>query len=109
MYAGRIVERSDVFSIYTNPLHPYSEALLDAVCRLDIDLSHEIPAIPGYPPAPTALPGGCVFNPRCGSRQPRCLTEVPDDVMVGERMAACHFAVERQRPTDGVPTEVLPR
>ena len=94
MYAGRIVERSDVFSIYTNPLHPYSEALLDAVCRLDIDLSHEIPAIPGYPPAPTALPEGCVFNPRCGSRQPRCLTEVPADVMVGDRMAACHFAAE---------------
>ena len=109
MYAGRIVERSDVFSIYTNPLHPYSEALLDAVCRLDIDLSHEIPAIPGYPPAPTALPEGCVFNPRCGSRQPLCLTEVPAEVIVGERMAACHFAAERQRPTDGVPTEVLPR
>ena len=63
MYAGRIVERSDVFSIYPNPLHPYSEALLDAVCRLDIDLSHEIPAIPGYPPAPTALPRGLCVQP----------------------------------------------
>ena len=109
MYAGRIVERSDVFSIYSNPLHPYSEALLDAVCRLDIDLSHEIPAIPGYPPAPTALPEGCVFSPRCGSRQPVCLTDVPDEVLVGERMAACHFAADRQRPTDAVPTEVTPR
>jgi peptide/nickel transport system ATP-binding protein len=109
MYAGRIVERSDVFSIYANPLHPYSEALLDAVCRLDIDISHEIPAIPGYPPAPTALPQGCVFNPRCSSRQPRCLTEVPADVMIGERMAACHFAADRQRPTDAMPTEVGPR
>ena len=98
MYAGRIVERSDVFSIYLNPLHPYSEALLDAVCRLDIDLSHEIPAIPGYPPAPTALPPGCVFNPRCRSRQSRCLIEVPADVMVGERMAACHFAAEQATP-----------
>ena len=98
-----------MFSIYLNPLHPYSEALLDAVCRLDINLSHEIPAIPGYPPAPNALPPGCVFNPRCGSRQPRCLVEVPADVVVGERMAACHFAAERQRPTDGVPTEAAPQ
>jgi oligopeptide/dipeptide ABC transporter ATP-binding protein len=98
MYAGRIVERSDVFSIYSNPLHPYSEALLEAVCRLDIDLKHEIPAIPGYPPAPTALPQGCVFSPRCGSREPQCLTDAPDDVIVGERMAACHFAARRQHP-----------
>ena len=77
MYAGRIVERSDVFSIYANPLHPYSEALLEAVCRLDIDLSHEIPAIPGYPPAPAALPPGCVFEPRCRHRQPVCATVPP--------------------------------
>ena len=98
MYAGRIVERSDVFSIYANPLHPYSEALLAAVCRLDIDISHEIPAIPGYPPSPTALPQGCVFNPRCPYREPICLTDPPDDVIVGERMAACHFTVERHAP-----------
>jgi oligopeptide/dipeptide ABC transporter ATP-binding protein len=112
MYAGRIVERSDVFSLYANPLHPYSEALLDAVCRLDLDLSHPIPAIPGYPPAPTALPEGCVFHPRCGSREDRCLTEAPDDVVVGERMAACHFAARRQRPVDppqAVPSEGVPR
>ena len=97
MYAGRIVERSDVFSIYSNPLHPYSEALLAAVCRLDIDISHEIPAIPGYPPAPGALPQGCVFNPRCPYREAICLTEPPPDVIIGERMAACHFAPERQK------------
>ena len=104
MYAGRIVERSDVFSIYSNPLHPYSEALLAAVCRLDIDISHAIPAIPGYPPSPTALPQGCVFNPRCPYREPICLTDPPDDVIVGERMAACHFTLERHervsRPLD---------
>jgi len=112
MYAGRIVERSDVFSIYSNPLHPYSEALLEAVCRLDIDLMHEIPAIPGYPPAPTALPQGCVFNPRCGSREAKCLTDAPDDVVVGERTAACHFAARRQHRdslTVGGASEGLPR
>ena len=112
MYAGRIVERSDVFSIYSNPLHPYSEALLEAVCRLDIDLTHEIPAIPGYPPAPSALPQGCVFNPRCGSREAKCLTDVPDDVVVGERTAACHFAARRQHRdslTVGGASEGLPR
>jgi len=98
MYAGRIVERSDVFSIYANPLHPYSEALLEAVCRLDIDISHEIPAIPGYPPAPTALPPGCCFCPRCRHREPICATDPPADVMVGERMAACHFAADREHP-----------
>ena len=112
MYAGRIVERSDVFSIYSNPLHPYSEALLESVCRLDIDLSHEIPAIPGYPPPPTALPQGCVFSPRCSSREPQCLTDVPAEMIVGDRMAACHFAARRQH-RDGLPvggpSEGLPR
>jgi oligopeptide/dipeptide ABC transporter ATP-binding protein len=61
-----------------------------------MDISHEIPAIPGYPPAPTALPPGCVFSPRCRHREPICTTDPPDDVMVGERMAACHFAADRE-------------
>ena len=106
MYAGRIVERSDVFSIYANPLHPYSEALLAAVCRLDTDLSHPIPAIPGYPPAPTALPEGCVFNPRCPYREPVCVTDAPGDVVIGARTAACHFAARRQHP-EGRPLDEL--
>ena len=107
MYAGRIVERSDVFSIYSNPLHPYSEALLAAVCRLDTDLSHAIPAIPGYPPAPTALPEGCVFNPRCPYREPVCVTDAPGDVIIGDRTAACHFAARAPAPRGLEPLDEL--
>jgi hypothetical protein len=39
-----------------------------------------------------------VFNPRCPYEEPICHTDIPADVMIGERMAACHFAVRRQHP-----------
>jgi oligopeptide/dipeptide ABC transporter ATP-binding protein len=95
MYAGRIVERSSAEALFAQPVHPYTEALLGAVCRLDDDVTQPIAAIPGQPPLPQSLPSGCPFHPRCPHAVPRCSDEVPVEQVIGERTAECHFAAER--------------
>ena len=96
MYAGRVVERSPVDSVYAQPVHPYTEALLGAVCRLDEDTLLPMPTIGGQPPLPDHLPGGCTFHPRCRYAVQRCTDEVPVLAGVGsERQVECHLAGER--------------
>jgi peptide/nickel transport system ATP-binding protein len=96
MYAGRIVERSPVEPLFAHPVHPYTEALLGAICRLDEDVNAPIAAIPGQPPLPQQLPGGCPFHPRCRYAEPVCSSEDPGNhVLHGGRTAECHFAETR--------------
>jgi peptide/nickel transport system ATP-binding protein len=96
MYAGRIVERSRPGPLFSQPIHPYTEALLDAICRLDYDVSKPIAAIPGQPPLPQQLPSGCPFHTRCPHAFDRCSAEEPGaHVLPGGRMAECHLADER--------------
>ncbi|HET8607685.1 MAG TPA: ABC transporter ATP-binding protein [Gaiellaceae bacterium] len=96
MYAGRIVERSPAEPLFRQPVHPYTEALLSAICRLDFDVSTPIAAIPGQPPLPQAIPEGCPFHPRCPHAFGRCTVEVPADTLLPDgRTAECHLAGER--------------
>jgi oligopeptide/dipeptide ABC transporter ATP-binding protein len=94
MYGGRIVERGTAAEVFRSPLHPYTEALLESICRLDRPLDEPITAIGGQPPVPEHLPGGCSFHPRCPHAQARCTAEAPVPIQVGDQMAECHFAVE---------------
>jgi oligopeptide transport system ATP-binding protein len=94
MYAGRIVEQADVYSLFRNPGHPYTEALLASLPRLDLK-GQELTAIKGLPPSLTNIPSGCPFHPRCPRAVDRCKTEVPDfHRLPGGRFSACHFAEE---------------
>jgi peptide/nickel transport system ATP-binding protein len=69
MYAGRIVERGDVRTIFHHPVHPYTRALLAAVPRLgDLDRSRRLTAITGSVPNIFEPPSGCPFHPRCPHR-----------------------------------------
>jgi peptide/nickel transport system ATP-binding protein len=95
MYAGRIVERAPVDTLYARPLHPYSEALLGAACDLDMELDASIPAIGGHPPLPGEGEGACSFHPRCPYGREICRTTRPPLRPVGGALAACHFAEER--------------
>lgn len=74
MYGGEIVELADAESLFAKPAHPYTESLLKAMPRVDID-SDSLEAIPGNVPAITAMPKGCTFAPRCPLREQIC-TEV---------------------------------
>ncbi|NVM92945.1 oligopeptide transport system ATP-binding protein [Variovorax sp. SG517] len=86
MYAGRIVETTDVVSLFAQPRHPYSRGLIQSVPRLHSNRARKTPlfAIPGNVPDPTSHPPGCTFGPRCSHFEPgRCDVAVPDLEGVG--------------------------
>ena len=95
MYLGRIVEITNRKSLYDDPKHPYTKALLSAVPIPDpeIEARREHIVLGGEVPSPLKPPSGCVFHPRCPIAIDRCRTEVPDlrEVTPGHR-AACILA-----------------
>jgi oligopeptide/dipeptide ABC transporter ATP-binding protein len=97
MYAGRVVEMGDVYTIFNEPRHPYTLGLMKSLARLDSDQEWLEP-IPGQPPSLISPPPGCAFHPRCllSQGRTRCRTEVPPlrRVGSGEHLSACHFAEE---------------
>jgi oligopeptide/dipeptide ABC transporter ATP-binding protein len=89
MYLGVVVESGETASIWSNPLHPYSEALIGAVPRAD-GLNILPAVLPGEVPDPARPPAGCRFHPRCPYAMERCLTDDPERVeVVPGRTAAC--------------------
>jgi oligopeptide transport system ATP-binding protein len=94
MYAGRIMERAEVFELYRAPAHPYTKGLLESIPRLD-QKGQQLAAIGGLPPNLMRIPPGCEFNPRCRYAQDVCRTDRPAlrEVAPG-RESACHFAEE---------------
>jgi peptide/nickel transport system ATP-binding protein len=91
MYLGRIVEEAGAEEFFARPHHPYSQALLADMPRLDV--RHKTyRAIPGEPPPPWALPPGCPFHPRCPHAFERCRVELPRlrEIETGHR-SACHL------------------
>jgi oligopeptide transport system ATP-binding protein len=93
MYAGKLVERSDVFDLYANPAHPYTKGLLDSIPRLD-QKGQELAAIGGLPPNLMKIPPGCPFNPRCVYARDICCVDPPPPlrIVAHHRLSACHFS-----------------
>lgn len=93
MYLGRIVEITDRNSLYANPLHPYTEALLSAIPIPDPDRPRNRMILQGEIPSPLNPPPGCHFHPRCPiAREGLCDVEAPS-LMSGsdtkDHLAAC--------------------
>jgi peptide/nickel transport system ATP-binding protein/oligopeptide transport system ATP-binding protein len=93
MYLGKVVEITDRDSLYANPLHPYTEALLSAIPIADPDRPRNRTILQGEIPSPLNPPPGCHFNPRCPIARPGlCDVEAPD-LMPGpgekDHLAAC--------------------
>ncbi len=93
MYAGRIVETGDVRDIFYNAAHPYTEALLGSLPRLDVDVQR-LDSIPGQPPALHDLPPGCPFAPRCRYVMDKCLEEYPPIYTLNEAHSARCWRLE---------------
>ena len=96
MYAGRMLEAGDTVEVFRAPSHPYTQALLAAIPRLDDDLTIQKKAIDGQPPNLLELPSGCAFAPRCPQALGRCTQTVPAVTRTEQgRTVACHLVATR--------------
>ena len=99
MYLGRVVEVADREALYTDPQHPYTQALLSAIPLPDpvAERGRERIVLTGDVPSPIDPPAGCTFHPRCQSRErvpgERCSTASPELQALGgsARQVACHL------------------
>ena len=97
MYLGLIVESGPAEEIWTNPLHPYTQALIKSIPR--VDQSGVLPeSLLGEVPDPAHPPTGCRFHPRCPFRIEKCFTDEPrlEEVALGQQ-AACWVTMDRAR------------
>jgi len=81
MYAGQVVELGDVLSIFDEPLHPYTKALLEAIPNIEL-ADQKLVYIPGSPPDLVSPPPGCRFHPRCPFATDKCKVEEPEMIEV---------------------------
>jgi oligopeptide/dipeptide ABC transporter ATP-binding protein len=91
MYGGKIVENGSIRDVISNPLHPYTKALINSVCTVDLDVTKPMIAIGGQPPVLSNLPTGCTFHPRCPSaNKTTCVSVTPSLEMISpNRTVAC--------------------
>ncbi len=91
MYAGHIVEYTDVYTLFSNPLHPYTKGLSKSIPRMNVETEH-LDAIPGIVPNLLDLPSGCPFHPRCDFSFKRCVEEMPELIEIeNSHLVQCHL------------------
>jgi oligopeptide/dipeptide ABC transporter ATP-binding protein len=95
MYLGKLVEVGGTSTLFMQPKHPYTEALMSAVALPDPDLrkTRKRIVLEGEIPSPRTPPSGCPFHPRCSYREDRCSTEPPPlrEYPNATHLVACHF------------------
>jgi peptide/nickel transport system ATP-binding protein len=95
MYAGRLVEETDTTVLFEHMHHPYTQALLASIPRLDQDSAKRLANIPGIPPDLSSPPAGCRFAARCSRADDKCRTDEPP--LAGQSLAhrfACWHPVD---------------
>ena len=97
MYLGRLVEVSDVASLFAAPRHPYTRMLLDTIPDLALSGRRREP-VAGEVPNPIDPPSGCAFHPRCPFADERCRRERPELGPAGTALVACHAVAEGRLP-----------
>ncbi|WP_299969672.1 dipeptide ABC transporter ATP-binding protein [uncultured Roseobacter sp.] len=100
MYLGRIVEIGATEQVFTDPKHPYTQALLAAIPSMDGPVTDHSATVHGEMPSPSDPPPGCRFHTRCPHAQDLCKTKTPQLAAAqdGSHQVACHFAETLQRP-----------
>ena len=93
MYLGRLVEVADKRALFSNPRHPYTRMLLDAIPKLR-DTGRARTPVQGEVPNPLNPPPGCAFNPRCPHANDRCRQERPALQTLQGIQIACHAVAE---------------
>ena len=94
MYAGKIVEKLTVEALFDQPAHPYTQALLQSIPRMDQKV-HRFTSIEGSPPLVHDLPPGCAFAPRCPQAKDICRQEYPPETSLNQgHSVACWLHVK---------------
>ena len=92
MYLGQVVESGPAETLYEDPLHPYTRALMASVPSGDPNRRMKTAPLSGDPPSPINPPSGCHFRSRCPFAMDRCAEEVPELIQTDDgRMVACHL------------------
>jgi peptide/nickel transport system ATP-binding protein len=78
MYAGNVVEHTDVFTLFESPSHPYTQGLMLSMPRLDTLSKTQLKAIPGNVPSLSHMPKGCRFSNRCEFSTEQCEASKPE-------------------------------
>ena len=92
MYLGKIVERARTEALFTQPLHPYTQALFSAALPSHPDITREEIILPGEVPSPIDPPSGCRFHPRCPVAKAECAEIEPAEIdFAPGHMVACHL------------------
>lgn len=91
VYAGQIMEEADRDSLFENPKHPYTKALINVIPSLNLKKDERLQEIRGNVPDMRVLVEGCVFKNRCPYRQPVCDSPVEDKYENENHVYKCHF------------------
>lgn len=89
MYLGRIVEEGPVAEVLEHPLHPYTQALLSIVPRIEGGGERQVIRLEGELPSPASPPRGCHFHPRCPAVMPACRESYPGESGAGDHRVRC--------------------
>jgi oligopeptide/dipeptide ABC transporter ATP-binding protein len=92
MYLGQIVELAEEDDLFSDPLHPYTHALISAVPEPDPVFDSKHVPLQGEIPSPVNPPSGCYFHTRCPVAQDRCRVEMPEISQISTgRQVRCHY------------------
>ena len=94
MYAGKVAEAAGTDALFARTRHPYTEALLQSIPRLDHDPAKRLPSVSGLPPDLAHLPHGCRFAPRCRYAQADCTALEPELGGPADHQVACYHPVD---------------
>ncbi len=97
MYCGQVVESASVEDLFLNPLHPYTEGLLNSIPVIDGEID-TLKAIKGSVPTPDNLPEGCRFAPRCSKAMDKCKTGQPELITHESRRSVRCFYMRKRVP-----------
>jgi len=96
MYLGRIVERGPTAEVFAAPRHPYTQALVDSIARLEPGARGRLKPLLGEVPSPLDVPAGCGFAPRCPHRSAICESRPPDQPVSQSHTVACYHPVNME-------------
>ena len=89
MYLGKLIESGPVNKVFSNPLHPYTQALLSAIPSANPSVRKKRTLLEGDVPSPINPPKGCRFHTRCPMVEPQCREKEPETKIFGEHQVAC--------------------